>query len=82
MKERSLGRTGLKVRELALGGLFLSRVGGEYEQAREAIHCGLSMGVNYVDTAPGYQDSEAVIGRALEGSTVPVLLSTKLGRST
>ncbi|NLS76024.1 MAG: aldo/keto reductase [Chloroflexi bacterium] len=79
MKKRMLGKTGLQVTELGLGGLFVSSVGGEYEQARAAIHRALALGVNYVDTAPGYYNSEEVIGRALEGVTAPYALSTKLG---
>jgi aryl-alcohol dehydrogenase-like predicted oxidoreductase len=79
MNKRVLGRTGLEVSELALGGLFVSSVGGPYEQAREAVHRALQLGVNYVDTAPGYRDSEQVLGMALEGETAPCILSTKLG---
>ncbi len=79
MRYRQLGRTGLQVSELALGGLFVSSVGGEYEQARAAIHRALELGVNYVDSAPGYHNSEEVIGRALEGVNTPYVLSTKLG---
>jgi len=79
MRTRSLGRTGLQVSELGLGGLFVSSVGGEYEQARQAIHRALDLGVNYVDTAPGYLNSEEVLGRALEGVDRPYVLSTKLG---
>ena len=37
MKRRKLGRTGLEVSELGMGGLFVSSVGGELEQAREAV---------------------------------------------
>jgi aryl-alcohol dehydrogenase-like predicted oxidoreductase len=79
MNKRVLGRTGLMVSELALGGLFVSSIGGPYEQAREAVHRALELGVNYVDTAPGYRDSEQVLGMALEGVTHPHILSTKLG---
>ncbi len=79
MNKRVLGRTGLMVSELALGGLFVSSIGGPYEQAREAVHRALELGVNYVDTAPGYRDSEQVLGMALEGVTHPYILSTKLG---
>lgn len=79
MRYRRLGRTGLEVSELALGGLFVSSAGGEYEQARAATHRALELGVNYVDTAPGYYNSEEVIGRALEGVGTPYILSTKLG---
>lgn len=79
MKKRTLGRTGIEVTELSLGGLFISRVGGGYEQGKAAIDRALELGVNYADTAPGYSDSEEVLGRALEGNPAPVVISTKLG---
>ncbi len=79
MKTRPLGKTGLQVTELALGGLFVSSYGGVYEQAKAAIDRALELGVNYVDTAPGYGNSEEVLGKALEGVKAPYILSTKLG---
>ena len=79
MKTRPLGKTGLQVSELAMGGLFVSSIGGEYEQARGAILRALELGVNYIDTAPGYLNSEEVLGKALEGVKIPYVLSTKLG---
>jgi aryl-alcohol dehydrogenase-like predicted oxidoreductase len=69
----------LQVTELALGGLFVSSYGGEYEQAKAAIDRALELGVNYVDTAPGYGNSEEVLGKALEDVQAPYVLSTKLG---
>ena len=79
MNTRTLGRAGLRVSELALGGLFVSSFGAPFEQGREATRRALELGVNYVDTAPGYGNSEEVLGRFLEGTTAPVILSTKLG---
>jgi aryl-alcohol dehydrogenase-like predicted oxidoreductase len=80
VRTRRLGRTGLEVSELALGGLFVSSYGSpDFDQSRAAIHRALALGVNYVDTAPTYADSEEVLGRALEGVTAPYVLSTKLG---
>ena len=79
MKTRKLGKTGLEVGELSLGGLFVSSWGGEFEQTSQAVRRALELGVNYVDTAPGYGNSEEVLGRALEGATQPFVLSTKLG---
>jgi aryl-alcohol dehydrogenase-like predicted oxidoreductase len=79
MKYRTLGKTGLEVSELSLGGLFVSSVGGEYDQAKAAIDRALALGVNYIDTAPGYANSEEVLGKALEDVDAPFILSTKLG---
>lgn len=79
MRYRTLGRTGLQVSELGLGGLFVSRVGGDREEAIRAVRRAVELGVNLVDTAPGYYDSEEVLGLALEGVTEPVYVSTKLG---
>jgi aryl-alcohol dehydrogenase-like predicted oxidoreductase len=81
MEKRTLGRTGLKVSLLGMGGLFISSVGGKgRDEACSAIRRALELGVNYLDSAPGYADSEEVLGIALEG--IPrnsYYLSTKLG---
>lgn len=74
-----LGRTGLEVSRLGLGGLFTSRFGGTFEQSRGAVRRALELGINLIDTAPGYADSEEVLGRILADVTAPVILSTKLG---
>lgn len=84
MQQRILGRTSLRVSELALGGLFVSRhgTGGDYDQARRTIVRARALGVNLIDTAPGYADSEEVLGRALsepELAGALLMLSTKLG---
>lgn len=79
MRMRTLGRTGLHVSELSLGGLFVSSVGGPFEQAREATLRAIALGVNYVDTAPTYMNSEEVFGAILSEVDQPVIISTKLG---
>jgi aryl-alcohol dehydrogenase-like predicted oxidoreductase len=79
MKHRTLGKTGLQVGELGLGGLFISALGGDFAQSRKAVHRALELGVNYIDTAPTYSNSEEVLGRALEDVTAPFLISTKIG---
>jgi aryl-alcohol dehydrogenase-like predicted oxidoreductase len=79
MRYRTLGRTGVQVSELGLGGLFVSRIGGGREQAAAAVRRALELGVNWVDTAPSYADSEEVLGLALAGVREPYYLSTKLG---
>jgi aryl-alcohol dehydrogenase-like predicted oxidoreductase len=79
MNLRTLGKTGLQVSELALGGLFVSNHGAAFEQGCAAVHRALELGINYIDTAPTYGNSEEVLGRALEGVEKPLIISTKLG---
>jgi aryl-alcohol dehydrogenase-like predicted oxidoreductase len=79
MEYRTLGPTGLRVSALGMGGLFVSRYGGEREQGIAAIHRALDLGVNFFDTAPGYGDSEEVVGLGLAGVSQEHYLSTKLG---
>jgi len=79
MKSRTLGRTGLKVSELSLGGLFMASFAAEFEKAKSTVLRALELGVNYVDTAPTYGNSEEVLGKILGDISMPVTLSTKLG---
>jgi aryl-alcohol dehydrogenase-like predicted oxidoreductase len=80
MEKRILGRTGLEVGVLGMGGLFVSKAGGQSrDEVRSAVRRALELGVNYVDTAPGYYDSEEVLGHALDGAPSNYYLSTKLG---
>jgi aryl-alcohol dehydrogenase-like predicted oxidoreductase len=79
MNLRTLGKTGLQVSELGLGGLFVSSHGAEFEQGRAAVHRALQLGVNYLDTAPTYANSEEVLGRVLVDVQQPLVISTKLG---
>ncbi|MBM3539686.1 MAG: aldo/keto reductase [Alphaproteobacteria bacterium] len=80
MEKRRLGGTGLEVSVVGMGGLFISRRGQEDRaEARRAVHRAIELGVNYVDTAPSYQDSEEVLGYALADAPGPFILSTKIG---
>lgn len=79
MEIRTLGKTGLQVTRLALGGLFVSKIGTDLEGARRAVRHALELGINYIDTAPGYLDSEEVLGQCLEGLPNSYYISTKLG---
>ena len=68
MRTRILGRTGLQVTELSLGGLFVASWFNEQEQACTTVRRAIELGVNYIDTAPGYGNSEEVLGKALKAS--------------
>lgn len=79
MERRILGKTGLEVSECAMGGLFVASFAGDFDSAKAAVHRALDLGVNLIDTAPGYMDSEEVLGKILDGANTPYYISTKLG---
>jgi len=79
---RSLGRTGIQVSPYALGALMLATEVGnpDPEESIRIIHRALDAGINLIDTADAYGDSEEVVGRALKGRRDNVVLATKVGR--
>ena len=79
MQRVKLGRTGLEVSRIGFGGLFVASFSAQYEDARKAVQRGGELGINFFDTAPGYGNSEEVLGKALQGVRDPIVLSTKLG---
>ena len=82
MQYRTLGRTGIKVSPYALGTLmFASSVGNpDHDDSIRIIHKALDAGINFVDTADAYGDSEEVVGKALKGRRDDVVLATKVSR--
>ena len=81
MKKRYLGKSGIEISELSLGGLFTSSLGGDYEQSKGAVKAALAGGINFIDTAPAYFNSEEVLGKILKeiNPQEPLIISTKLG---
>ncbi|MET9481996.1 aldo/keto reductase [Streptomyces sp. NPDC006638] len=82
MQYRTLGRTGIKVSPYALGTLmFASTIGNaDHDDSIRVIHKALDAGINFVDTADAYGDSEDVVGKALKGRRDHVVLTTKVSR--
>lgn len=84
MRYRTLGRTGLKVSLMSYGSGGPSRLGqntGLSEQEQDGLirRC-LDLGINLFDSSTNYGDSEAILGRALEGvSRESYILATKWG---
>jgi predicted aldo/keto reductase-like oxidoreductase len=72
---RPLGRTGLEVSAVGFGGIKLPKV--EPAEAVRAVRRALELGVNFIDTARVYGDSEAKIGRALKGRRDQAIIATK-----
>ncbi len=82
MQYRTLGRTGIKVSPYALGTLMFATSISNLDPADSArvLHKALDAGINFVDTADAYGDSEEVVGQALKGRRENVVLATKFGR--
>lgn len=89
---RKLGRTGLEVTVLGLGGAFLGAArdrdnppAERAEIARQTVRTAVELGINYVDTSPFYQDevAERSLGIALGALSAQqrerVHISTKVG---
>jgi aryl-alcohol dehydrogenase-like predicted oxidoreductase len=83
MRRRRLGRTGVEVGEVGLGGAWLlGRRATEADAHGIAIvHAALDSGVDFIDTAECYigSRSETIIGEALRDLPRPVVLGTKVG---
>ena len=81
MEFRQLGRTGLTVSRLALGGAMFGGWGdGDEADSIRLIHAALDAGINLVDTADAYSagESERIIGKALSGGKRDgIVLATK-----
>lgn len=75
MNQVVLGRTGLKVNKLGLGGIPIQRVG--VEQAVETVRYAVEKGIDFIDTSRVYPTSEHKIGIALKQTDKPVVLATK-----
>lgn len=88
MNYRTLGRTGLSVSALALGTVELGveygiPLPGESGRPSDAegiriVHAGLDGGINFIDTARAYGESERVLGLALADRRAQVVLASKV----
>ncbi|MQY69243.1 MAG: aldo/keto reductase, partial [Firmicutes bacterium] len=65
MTKKRLGKTNLMVTPVAMGGIPITRL--SKNEAADVVRKVLDMGVNFIDTANVYLDSEEKIGKALRG---------------
>jgi predicted aldo/keto reductase-like oxidoreductase len=77
---RVLGKTGVRVSILAMGGGSRLQMYKQDDQAVEAIQKAVDLGVTYFDTADDYNNhqSERRIGVALKGRRSGIFVATKL----
>jgi aryl-alcohol dehydrogenase-like predicted oxidoreductase len=80
MRYRTLGRTGINVSTYGLGTLmYATRMGNDPDESTRIIHKAIDAGINLIDSADAYGDSEEVVGKALKGRRDEVVLTTKVG---
>jgi len=80
MEKRRLGKTEILASVIGFGGIKLPIV--EQDDATELLNKALDMGINYVDTARGYRDSEVKIGTAISHRRDEFFISTKSPATT
>ncbi|MEF3302823.1 aldo/keto reductase [Paenibacillus sp. GYB003] len=78
MRYRPFGKIGYNVSSLGFGAMNLPGV--PLEQAREALNYALDHGINYIDTAAGYRNSEEIIGETISHRRDEYFLATKTNK--
>jgi aryl-alcohol dehydrogenase-like predicted oxidoreductase len=81
MKFRSLGATGVRVSEYALGTMMFGEDGNSDErECVDIAHAALDAGINFIDTADTYSHGQAeeLVGKAIAGRRDEVVVATKV----
>lgn len=74
MQYREFGKTGVKLSALGFGAMRLPK---DEDEAVRVIRRAFELGVNYLDTARVYGESERICGMALKGWRDRIFVSTK-----
>lgn len=80
MEKMILGRTGLEISRSGFGALPIQRV--SFEEAARLLNRALDVGINYIDTARAYSDSEAKIGAGVGNRRSEFFIATKTHAKT
>ncbi|MDX9974450.1 MAG: aldo/keto reductase [FCB group bacterium] len=80
MEKRRFGNTDMDVTVLGFGGAEIGYEGASQETVTELLNSALDAGLNVIDTAVGYVNSEEMIGKAVAGRRKDFFLFSKCGR--
>lgn len=80
MEKRRFGKTDMDVTVLGFGGAEIGYEGASQDTVTELLNSALDAGLNVVDTAVGYVNSEEMIGKAVGGRRGEFYLFSKCGR--
>jgi aryl-alcohol dehydrogenase-like predicted oxidoreductase len=79
---RPLGKTGLSVSEIGYGAWGIGGsgwIGAQEDESVRALHRAIELGVNFIDTARGYGESERIVGAIVrEHRGDPLYVATKV----
>jgi aryl-alcohol dehydrogenase-like predicted oxidoreductase len=75
--KRKLGKTGVEVTMLGLGGEGILRTYGHEKEAHALINRALDLDINYFESARAYSGSEAYYGKALKERRKDIFLTSK-----
>jgi len=78
---RPLGKTGLRVSTLGFGGSEIGYKGVAQKTVDKILNTALDAGINAIDTAECYANSEQLIGKAIARRRAEVVLMTKCGHA-
>lgn len=75
MRYRKLGSTDIFVSEVSCGGIPIQKL--NEKEASELVDAMIEKGINFIDTARGYTNSEVLFGSALKGRREKFYIATK-----
>ncbi|HEX5302481.1 MAG TPA: aldo/keto reductase [Streptosporangiaceae bacterium] len=82
MQHRPLGKTGLLVSEIGYGAWGIGGsgwIGAQEDESVRALRRAIELGVNFIDTARGYGESERIVGQVVrEHPGDPLYVATKV----
>jgi aryl-alcohol dehydrogenase-like predicted oxidoreductase len=77
ISQRTLGKTGVQVSCIGLGGEGILRTVGQKYEAGNVIDKALDLGINYFESARAYADSESYYGFRLGARRLSIFLASK-----
>jgi aryl-alcohol dehydrogenase-like predicted oxidoreductase len=81
MNYRELGKTGLKVSEIGYGAWGIGKsgwIGASDDESVKALHTSIDLGLNFIDTALAYGDSEKLVGQLIRDRSERIYVATKI----